>query len=77
MDKRVCEFCHWKGTEREMLSASNPFDSDGTLYACPNCNEVNSVFVACDELGCWERATCGTPTKEKYRVTCGKHKPEY
>ena len=29
----------------------------------------------CDEPDCFARQTCGTPTKEKYRCTCFKHKP--
>ena len=29
----------------------------------------------CDEEGCIEPATCGTPTEEGYRSTCGEHRP--
>jgi len=29
----------------------------------------------CDESGCKERYTCGTPTPNGYRKTCGKHIP--
>jgi hypothetical protein len=30
----------------------------------------------CDEPGCKEEITCGTPTPTGYRRTCGKHLPK-
>ena len=32
--------------------------------------------LVCDEPGCKERSTCGTPTKDGYRRTCNKHWPQ-
>lgn len=29
----------------------------------------------CDEPNCFDDASCGTPTKEKYRWTCFDHRP--
>lgn len=76
MNKRVCNECNWRGTKKEILFAPNPFKPDENISGCPNCKEINSLFIACDELDCWERATCGTPTNKKYRITCGKHLPK-
>ena len=36
----------------------------------------DDVPGVCDEPGCIEPAGCGTPTKDGYRWTCGKHQPE-
>ena len=30
----------------------------------------------CDEPGCKEQVSCGTPTPTGYRNTCGKHRPK-
>jgi len=32
--------------------------------------------VQCDEPGCLQRATCGSPTENGYRRTCGEHCPK-
>lgn len=76
-DKRVCgeRHCDWRGTVGSVLTAPSPFSAD-TLQACPACKEVNSIRVACDEPGCWEEVSCGTPTPNGYRQTCGKHAPK-
>jgi len=63
-----------------MLTAPNPFDEGDILYACPNCKEIGSVVVCCDEPDCNQPANCGTPTKVDgqavYRNTCSKHRPK-
>jgi len=74
--KMACSECDWKGIEKEMLCAPNPFELDENIYGCPSCKEINTIFIACDEPDCWERATCGTPTNEEYKITCGKHMPQ-
>lgn len=76
-EKVMCDEtrCDWHGTDDKILRATSPFDAEETLYACPKCKTVNSVVVACDEPGCWKEATCGTPTDNDYRRTCGKHRP--
>lgn len=77
MSKVVCEDwrCGWHGQLDEILRAKHPFDADDEILGCPSCKDVNCILNACDEDGCWERVTCGTPTKTGYRNTCGKHKP--
>lgn len=77
-EKVVCNErrCNWHGIDDDILRAPSPFEEGETLYACPKCKEVNSVVVACDEPGCWEEATCGAPTENDYRRTCGKHMPK-
>lgn len=77
-EKVVCNEirCDWHGLDDEILRAPNPFEQGEVLYACPKCKEVGSIVVACDEPGCWKEATCGTPTENDYRRTCGKHRPQ-
>ena len=66
----------WEGNNELMLWGKNPFNEKEIITGCPECKSIDSCFAVCDEPKCWEPATCGTPTKEKYRNTCGKHKPE-
>jgi hypothetical protein len=68
--------CGWHGTSDEVLKAQDPFDPDETLWACPECKDLFGLSLACDEPDCWDGATCGTPTKDGYRNTCGKHVPK-
>lgn len=75
MKKSVCTECGWHGQTALVLTANNPFCDGDIIYGCPECKEVNTIVQACDESGCWKRATCGTPTEHRYRMTCGKHKP--
>jgi phage FluMu protein Com len=58
-----------------MLIAKNPFDETEEIIGCPKCKDVNTIVSVCDEKGCWKRVTCGTPIKDGYRSTCGKHAP--
>jgi len=71
----VCEECGWKGYTYEILTASNPFDPIDRIIGCPTCKSVETLRTTCDEPGCWEQDTMGTPTKNGYRRTCWKHKP--
>jgi hypothetical protein len=73
--RRVCTACGWRGTDDEILSAPSPFEPQFTIYACPACKEIEQLRGCCDEPGCWEPDTCGTPTADGYRRTCGKHQP--
>ena len=78
--KSVCDNrrCGWRGDHEELLSAPDPFDSCEMIYACPDCREIGTTRQACDVPGCWEPATCGTPTADGgYRWTCCKHQPEF
>jgi hypothetical protein len=73
--KLICEECGWLGQDSEMLKAPSPFDPEHTIVGCPRCREVETLVVACDEPGCSAKVTCGTPTPDGYRNTCGKHAP--
>lgn len=77
MAKLACTECEWHGEDTEVLRAPNPFadDDDEEMFGCPNCRSPDSMTVACDEPGCWEKVTCGTPTPAGYRSTCGEHRP--
>jgi len=72
----VCEEwrCRWCGPESEALRAPDPFNEGDTLIACPKCRE-QALHTCCDEPGCTMEASCGTPTADGYRWTCGKHQP--
>ena len=74
-DKVKCieRHCKWKGLDNELLRANNPFDSDDILIGCPQGKGINTIVCVCDEPGCWEQSTCGTPSINGYRNTCGKH----
>jgi hypothetical protein len=76
--KLVCpeRRCGWHGWSYEMLLAPHPFGEPGTVTGCPKCKGVDVLVVACDEPECWLEVTCGTPTKDGYRGTCGKHRPD-
>jgi hypothetical protein len=78
--KLVCKDCDWRGTDLQKLIAPNPFDKEDIVVGCPKCNSVNQLRTACDEPGCWEEDTCGTPvvygSPVGYRRTCGKHIPK-
>lgn len=74
----VCEECSAR-ISTKVLSAPNPFDNSDTITGCPSCKSVNTLRSTCDELGCWEPDTIGTPIlhgqSEGYRRTCWKHVP--
>ena len=74
--KLTCVECDWRGHSTEQLRADNPFDPGEFIYGCPKCKSVDCFLRACDEAGCWSDVTCGTPTPNGYRNTCGKHRPE-
>jgi hypothetical protein len=67
--------CKWVGTESELLVAPHPFEAEGTIHGCPLCKTVDNYAPLCDEEGCLETATCGTPVQGDYRTTCNKHAP--
>jgi hypothetical protein len=75
--KQVCDgrHCDWHGTSDEVLRAKNPFDTEEEIWGCPKCKSIDSLYLACDEPGCWKMVSCGTPTPSGYRSTCGKHRP--
>ena len=78
MTKQACgdRRCGWTGTSDDVLKAANPFDPDDVIWGCPKCKEVNGLYLACDEPGCWELVSVGTPTPSGYRSTCHDHIPK-
>lgn len=44
-------------------------------YGCPECRCIDPFVYVCDEPGCDEECSCGTPTEKGYRMTCSKHAP--
>jgi hypothetical protein len=72
-DKVKCNDCGWIGMYYDLLKAPNPFNTDDILIGCPNCTGVDCIMNLCDDPGCKEIATCGTPTESGYRRVCGKH----
>lgn len=70
-----CE-CGWQGLSDDRLLAENPFERSETIFGCPDCKETGCFRIMCDEPGCEEFVTCGTPTGDGYRNTCGRHRPK-
>lgn len=73
--KWLCTECGWVGYDEELLRAANPFDKDEEIAGCPRCKAIGAIGSCCDEPNCSRPSTCGTPTKDGYRHTCGKHRP--
>lgn len=72
--KFVCDRrCGWHGVRSALLSAPDPFNEGESLSACPKCRDISDLEIACDEPGCWEPVSCGFPSPDGYRQTCGKH----
>ena len=75
MTRLKCICCdHVLGMD-DMLKAPNPFDASDTIVGCPECKEVNCFQMACDEPGCLNLVSIGTPMPDGYRSTCGEHMP--
>jgi hypothetical protein len=41
-DKWLCDECHWKGLESDILRGYNPFLPEETIYGCPTCKSIDS-----------------------------------
>ena len=76
MKKFRCKDCDHVCTDAEILTAPNPFYPDERVCGCPKCLAVNQLVGACDEPGCDAFSSCGGPTPDGYRLTCGKHAPQ-
>ena len=74
--KRKCVDCGWIGLEEQLLKGASPFNPQEALCGCPLCLGVECFVVLCDETGCTRECTCGTPTLDGYRSTCGRHVPK-
>jgi hypothetical protein len=74
--KVECGECAWHGSIADVPTAENPFDPTERVTGCPNCNAVESMIECCEWEGCWRNTSCGTPTPDGYRRTCGDHIPK-
>jgi hypothetical protein len=70
-----CEDCGTITVWGGLLVGAHPFDEGEAVYGCPACKGMELVPV-CDERGCKNPVSCGTPTADGYRSTCGTHRPE-
>lgn len=71
-----CDHCGHVMREADVLSVAVPRPKGGApaiVQQCPECGECESFTNVCDEPGCKSEATCGWPTAQGYRRTCGKH----
>jgi hypothetical protein len=76
--KWACKDCDWRGTQKMLLKAPNPFDAGDIICGCPQCKAVDNFTNICDEPGCDKEATCGwKPKGAPYRRTCHKHMGEH
>jgi hypothetical protein len=71
-----CRECDWRGGDSDLLRAPNPFDREDILIGCSKCKQAETMVLVCDEDGCLQDATCGTPTPMAYRHTCHRHVPD-
>lgn len=66
--------CGWRGRQKKVLKGRSPFSGE-EIEGCPRCLGIDCLEPVCDEPKCWQPTTCGTPTPEGYRRTCGQHCP--
>lgn len=71
----MCRECGAVSVVAGMLTAPNPFRPDDTIHGCPDCAGIDCFDLLCDEPDCERPTTCGTPTANGYRGTCGLHVP--
>jgi hypothetical protein len=68
----MCDECEWIGMENEIVQFKDP-ESDALWNICPHCRAAEQFTNLCDEPGCDAEATCGWPSPDGYRRTCGRH----
>lgn len=66
-----CNDCEAKITDSALLRHELPAFKR-TLFLCPVCGSPD-LTVVCDVPECGREATCGWPSEEGYRRTCGDH----
>lgn len=71
--KWKCCSCDGISIEADLLEAINPFDETMKITGCPICKDVVGFTEICDEPECIRDASCGFPTPDGYRRTCGDH----
>lgn len=73
MDRYKCNSCWAICSYDEMLVVSNPYDASKDIEICPTCKDSECFDMMCDEPGCLNIRSCGTPTESGYRMVCYKH----
>ena len=73
--KILCDECGWIGITTDMLTAKNPFNAKQTIDGCPNCREVNTLMLCCDEPNCSWSVCVTSETATGTRRTCEEHRP--
>lgn len=70
--KAFCPDCDWKGLDSQVLTAAHPF-ADGTIDGCPECREINTIRVACEEPDCWNEGDYAVRlgNRTTWRMACG------
>ena len=73
-----CNQCAWSGEEPERVSLYLvPALEEVRLIVCPECRHVEtSLEICCEEPGCTETASMGTPAKSGYKRHCHHHPPK-
>lgn len=79
--KIVCDECGWCGEEYDLLESNNPFVRGESIYACPDCREIDKYKRACMVQGCCNPISKGELTEpvdgiRHYVTTCHKHDKE-
>ena len=73
--------CGWRGQVDDLIQCDVVRQGTGSIvgyiHVCPRCLDLdsNAVTWCCEAPGCWLDRTCGTPTADGYRLTCGEHVP--
>ncbi len=71
-----CPSCYKVFPKSEALEGTHPFQIGGSIYGCPQCRAASEEFeLVCDEPGCEQIVTSGTPIPGGYRRTCHEHSP--
>lgn len=77
MNRIQCRYCRWRGTDKEILKAPNPFLQDENVYGCPECKTIYGFDKLCETPDCLNEASIGTPTTDGgYKHHCHHHYPE-
>lgn len=71
--KLQCDECELVLSDEQRLTAPNPFDSTEVIFGCPRCKNIGAFSRLCDMDGCESKVSCGFPTPDGYRHTCGTH----
>lgn len=69
----ICSECGSITSEDRILTAPHPFRESFSVSGCPDCQEIETLGLCCEESKCKKKATCGTPTNDAYRNLCGEH----